>query len=225
MPPSWSARWRWPYWRMEAPRAKVFVLSNIHEVHGSAKGFAQRRDLYFVGGYQHPPNIDAVEWFVNDIWPLIHARLPGVSFHVVGSKAPDSLRAMALEHADQGVRFHGFVEDLDPSWTDCRLSVAPLRYGAGVKGKVNQSMSHGQPVVATPVAMEGLHAEHGRDALIADQAESFASAVVQLYNDEALWERLSEHGLANVAAHFSLDAARTAIDDMFAQLGQAAQGD
>jgi GT2 family glycosyltransferase/glycosyltransferase involved in cell wall biosynthesis len=208
----------------EAPKARVFVLSNIHEVHGSARGFAQRRDLYFVGGYQHPPNINAVEWFIRDIWPLIQPQLPGVSFHVVGSKAPDSLRAMAEQHAGQGVRFHGFVEDLAPFLDGCRLSVAPLRYGAGVKGKVNQSMSHGQPVVATTVAMEGLHAEHGRDALIADQAEAFASAVVQLYNDQATWERLSEHGLANVAQHFSLASARSAIDTMFTELQPAKDG-
>ena len=69
-------------------------------------GFADRKDIYFVGGYQHPPNIDAACWFVNDIWPLIHEQLPEMRFHLIGSKAPDRVRALSGD----GVVFHGFVE-------------------------------------------------------------------------------------------------------------------
>ena len=128
-----------------APGARVEVLSNIHQVAGCKSGFEERKDLFFVGGYQHPPNIDAAQWFVGSIWPLVRERLPGVNFHLIGSKAPERVRALD----GNGVIFHGFVADLQP-WLDaCRLAVAPLRYGAGVKGKVNMSMAHGQPVVAT----------------------------------------------------------------------------
>ncbi|MEJ2534661.1 MAG: glycosyltransferase, partial [Gammaproteobacteria bacterium] len=207
----------------DAPGAAVHILSNIHEVHGRSQGFDGRRDLYFVGGFQHPPNIDAVEWFISDIWPRVHAALPEARFHVVGSKAPDTLRQRVEAHAGEGVVFHGFVEDLEPFLAGCRLSVAPLRYGAGVKGKVNQSMSHGQPVVATSVAVEGLDAEHGREALIADEAADFADAVVRLYGDRALWERISEHGIENVRRHFSVEAARRDLETLFTALeeGQA----
>lgn len=199
----------------EVPDAGVFVLSNIHEVGGRSKPFSERRDLYFVGGYQHPPNIDAAEWFVTDIWPRVRERLPGVTFHLVGSKATDAVRALGEA---EGVKFHGFVESLAPFLDDCRIAVAPLRYGAGVKGKVNQAMAHGQPVVATPAAVEGLGAADGEDVLVADDAEGFADAVVRLYGDESLWNRLSAGGIANVEQHFSAAAARRDLRALLAGL-------
>lgn len=201
----------------EVPDAAVFILSNIHEVSGSAAGFTERSDLYFVGGYQHPPNIDAARWFVEDIWPGIRERLPEARFHLVGSKATDAVRALGDA---EGVTFHGFVESLAPFLDRCRLSVAPLRYGAGVKGKVNQAMAHGQPVVATPAAVEGIHATDGEDVLIASEADAFADAVVRLYEDEALWNRLSENGLTNVRAHFSRDAAKRDLETLFEALAR-----
>jgi glycosyltransferase involved in cell wall biosynthesis len=94
----------------------------------------------------------------------------------------------------------------------CRLGVAPLRYGAGVKGKVNQSMSYGQPVGATSTALEGMHAVPGEDALVADDPEGFADAVVRAYSDESLWLKLSDNGLANVERHFSFGAARKSLE-------------
>ena len=89
--------------------------------------------------------------------------------------------------------------------------MAPLRYGAGVKGKVNLSMAHGQPVVATPCAVEGMHLCDGDDVLVAGDAAGFAEAVVRLYGDRALWQRLAAGGLANVDRYFSLDAARDTV--------------
>jgi glycosyltransferase involved in cell wall biosynthesis len=188
----------------EVPGARIHVVSNIHEIAGSRRPFGERRDLFFVGGYQHPPNVDAAQWFVHDIWPLVREKLPGVRFHLIGSKAPDSVRALAAD----GVEFHGYVRDLAPWLDGCRLAVAPLRYGAGVKGKVNMSMSHGQPVVATPMAVEGTFAADGVDVLVAADAAAFANAVVRLYRDEALWNRISAGALDNVRRHFSAAVAR-----------------
>ena len=198
-----------------APEARIFILSNIHEVRASTRGFGERRDLYFVGGYQHPPNIDAACWFVESIWPAIRERLPDVTFHLVGSKATDEVAALGDA---EGVRFHGFVDSLDPFLDGCRLSVAPLRYGAGVKGKVNQAMAHGQPVVATPAAVEGINATDGEDVLVAASAQAFADAVVRLYQDEALWEKLARGGLENVERHFSTAAAERDILRLFEAL-------
>ena len=195
----------------DAPGEKVHILSNIHEVPGRDKDFAARKDIYFVGGYQHPPNIDAACWFVNDIWPLIHQQLPQMRFHLIGSKAPERIRSLSGD----GVVFHGFVESLQPFLSDCRLAVAPLRYGAGVKGKVNMSMAHGQPVVATPAAVEGMFAEHERELLVAADAESFAAEVVRLYQDEELWNRLSDASIQNVEEHFSLATARASLTALF----------
>jgi glycosyltransferase involved in cell wall biosynthesis len=96
-----------------------------------------------------------------------------------------------------------------------RLAVAPLRFGAGVKGKINLSMAHGQPVVATACAVEGMHLRDGEDVLVADDPQAFADAVVHLYEDEALWTTLARNGLDNVQRHFSLDAARETVRRVF----------
>jgi GT2 family glycosyltransferase/glycosyltransferase involved in cell wall biosynthesis len=191
----------------EAPGARIEVLSNVHEVNGLRAPFESRRDLWFVGGFQHPPNVDAVRWFLAEVWPRAESALPGARFHMVGSRMPDELRALA----DARVEVHGFVEDLGRFLDGCRLSVAPLRYGAGVKGKVNMAMAHGQPVVATPMAVEGMHVVAGEDVLVESDPAAFADAIVRAYSDEALWQRLSRNGLANVERHFSFDAARQAL--------------
>ncbi len=192
----------------DAPDARVEVLSTVHEVHGCRVAFGERRDLVFVGGFQHPPNTDAVIWFVNEIFPRVRAELAQVRFHVIGSKVPDAIRALG----DDQVIVHGFIKDIAPFMDGCRISVAPLRYGAGVKGKVNMAMSYGLPVVGTPIAVEGMHVHAGDEVLVADDADAFATEVIRLYRDESLWNRLSAHGLANVENHFSFGSARTAVN-------------
>jgi O-antigen biosynthesis protein len=192
----------------DAPAARVEILSNLHETRGTGRPFGARRDLVFVGGFRHPPNVDAVRWFATEVFPRIRARLPEVRFHCIGGDTPPEVVALA---AQEGVEVHGHVPDIDPFMDGCRVAVAPLRYGAGVKGKVNLSMAHGQPVVATSCAVEGMHLRDGEDALVADEAQAFADAVLRLYSDEALWQRLSANGHANVQRHFSLDAARDVV--------------
>jgi len=192
------------------PGANVHVLSNIHSLADPGKPFEQRRDLVFVGGFQHPPNIDAAEWLIDEIMPSVRERLPNVRLHLIGSRMPERVRH---KHAP-GVRIHGFVADLTPYLAGCRISLAPLRYGAGVKGKVNQAMSHGLPVVATRCAAEGMYAEHEHDILLADTSAEFAAQIVRLYDDPELWRRLAENGRRNVQQHFSVDAARQALREL-----------
>ncbi|MDR6991233.1 glycosyltransferase [Luteimonas sp. 3794] len=196
----------------DAPEARVTVLSNLHEVAGAGTAFAQRRDLVFVGGFRHPPNVDGMRWFLGDVFPRIRAALPDVRFHCIGGYVPDAIAAFSTA---PGVHVHGHVPDIGPYMDGCRIAVAPLRFGAGVKGKVNLSMAHGQPVVATPCAAEGMYLRDGEDVLLAEDADAFAEAVIALYRDEALWSRLSGNGLANVQAHFSLDAARDTVRRVF----------
>ena len=198
----------------EVPGVRVEILSNVHEIYGCRREFAQRKDLVFVGGFQHPPNVDAVIWFVREVFPHVRAALPEIVVHVIGSKAPPEILELAHDGAAVGgVVVHGFVENLEPFMDGCRISVAPLRYGAGVKGKVNMAMSYGLPVVATSAAVEGMHVRAGADVeqpdvLVADTPEEFAAAIVRLHNDAALWKKLSENGLHNVREHFSFDAAQ-----------------
>ncbi len=196
----------------DMPQQRVEVLSNLHDTHDGGLPFGQRRDLVFVGGFRHPPNVDAVRWFVQSIFPRIARTLPGVRFHCIGAEPPAEIRALA---ATEGVIVHGYVADIAPYMTGCRVAVAPLRFGAGVKGKVNLSMAYGQPVVATSCAVEGMHLQHDLDVLVADAADAFADAVIALYRDEARWQRLAANGVENVRLHFSLDAAREVVRRVF----------
>ena len=204
------------------PGAKVAVVSNIHRVEPVTPGFAGRADLVFVGGFRHPPNVDAVLWLGREILPRLRDRLPEVRVHVVGADAPPEVQALAGE---PGLVVHGHVPDLEALLDRSRIALAPLRFGAGIKGKVNQALARGLPVVATACAVEGMALENGHDVLVADSAEDFADAVVRLYGDEALWNTLRAGGYANTAAHFSADAARRALRGFLAELrARAARG-
>lgn len=190
------------------PAASVHVVSNVHADPAPVAGPAGRRDVLFIGGFRHPPNVDAVLWFGRQVWPRVRARLPALQWHCIGADPPAEVRALGGE---TGIVVHGHVPDLMPWLGGARLTVAPLRFGAGVKGKVNQSMAHGVPVVATPCAVEAMHLHDGVDVLVAEDAAAFADAVVRLASDDALWLQLSHAGQANVRAHFSFDAARAAV--------------
>jgi GT2 family glycosyltransferase/glycosyltransferase involved in cell wall biosynthesis len=179
----------------ELPSARVEVLSNVHDPVAICPPPEGRAGILFVGGFQHPPNIDAVEFYAREIWPLLRASHPEVRTFVIGSRMPGSLRRFGEE---AGLDMLGYVDDLEPYLLGCRVSIAPLRYGAGVKGKVNQAMSYGLPLVATKVSMEGTGFSDDEDVLIADQPEAFAHAISSLCVDDALWRRLSESSRACV---------------------------
>ncbi|TWI02750.1 GT2 family glycosyltransferase [Luteimonas cucumeris] len=196
----------------DAPSANVELLSNLHHLSGAGLPFEERHDLVFVGGFRHPPNVDAVIWFVEEVFPRVRGAIPGMKFHCIGGHVPERIAALARH---EGVTVHGHVPDITPYMDGVRIGLAPLRYGAGVKGKVNLSMAHGQPVVATSCAVEGMHLRNGHDVLVADSAEAYADAIVRLYGDRALWNELSRNGQDNVARHFSPDAARDVVRRVF----------
>jgi glycosyltransferase involved in cell wall biosynthesis len=194
----------------EAPGADVRIISNIHHVYGSRKPFAERRDLFFIGAFAHPPNTDALLWFCQEIFPLVLEQEPEICFSVIGADPPLQVRTLASEQ----VRILGYVSDVTSFFDGCRLSVAPLRYGAGVKGKINQSLAYGLPVVATTQAVEGMFLEDGKSVLVADEPWDFANQVLRLYRDPALWEKLSNNGVAVMKAHFGFASARRALIDL-----------
>jgi GT2 family glycosyltransferase/SAM-dependent methyltransferase len=200
------------------PEADVRVLSNVHHPVGEVPGPQGRTGLLFVGSFDHLPNRDAVGWMVRDVLPLVQRRHPGTVLHVVGSNpSPD-----VLELAAETVEVHGWMPDLMPLHQRCRLSVAPLRFGAGVKGKVGESMAAGLPTVCTPVAVEGMQLVDGQHVLVAADASRFADHVVTLLEDDALWRTISEAGTSAVAQRFGPDVARTALADLLATASKSA---
>jgi len=170
--------------------------------------FTARTNLIFLAGFGHRPNVDAVRWFVEEIWPRVHAKLPEAQFHIVGAEAPKVVQRLG-EVA--GVKVIGFVPDLESILSSYRLTVAPLRYGAGIKGKLAMTMGAGIPCVCTSIAAEGMHIESGVHGEVADDAQEFADAVVRLYSDPDLWAKLSANGRTLIAENFSSDANRASL--------------
>jgi len=188
--------------KSDLPAANLCLMPFSRHIIGTRNGFADRRDIVFIGGYQHLPNVDAVKYFVSNVLPHLRKLLPGVRFYVVGSKPPAEFQLLAAED----VIVTGFVENLNPLLDRMRISVAPLRYGAGIKGKIGTALAAGLPVVATSLAAEGMSLTDGETILIADDPEFFAQTVSRLYNDETLWCQLSRAGIAFAERAWGIDA-------------------
>ena len=198
------------------PDAKLRLIPIVRPVPGCLAPFETRRGVVFIGGFAHKPNVDAVIYLIEEIWPLVRRAVPDIELTIVGSGPSDEVRALA--NADNSVTLVGYVQDLTDIFRTCRLTVAPLRYGAGIKGKVVTSLTYGVPCVATPVAVEGMGLVHGEHVLTGETPEAFAQAIVQAYHDEALWLKLSGGGLAFAQDNFSIDSIRTRIKEMLQAL-------
>jgi putative sugar O-methyltransferase len=201
----------------EIPGAKVHLIPLVREVPKEldVPGFDARADMMFVGTYQHPPNVDAVVFFAKEVWPLVRARVPDARFLIVGSQVTPVVEKLA----GAGIEVLGFVEDLDPLMARCRLSVAPLRFGAGIKGKVGTALQAGLPTVATTIAVEGTPIIPGEHVLVADTPEDFAEAVVRAYTDPALWNALSKAGFQFVKDDYSFETNIRRITTLLEDVG------
>jgi FkbM family methyltransferase len=169
------------------PGASLLHLPLARQVHWPDITCERRSGIGFVGGFAHMPNIDAVRYFLAEIWPHVHAALPGLRFDIVGAGLP----AEVLDGVPGDVRYLGAIDDLDAWLNGLRLSIAPLRIGAGAKGKVASSLCAGLPCVASPVAAEGMGLTPGENILVAEMPVAFAAEVVRLHEDPALWQRIS----------------------------------
>ncbi len=193
-----------------APRARVSILATIHDPMPGPVPFAERSGMIFIGGFRHPPNLDAITWYAESVLPILREKAPGIVTTVIGSNAPPALEKFAAPD----FVIAGFVPDVAPYYQQARLSISPLRYGAGIKGKVSLAMQYGVPVVATTVSVEGMYLTPEHDVLVADDAAGFADAIIRLNSDEALWNRLRAGGIENLEARFSTKAARRALSSL-----------
>jgi len=155
------------------------------------------RELSFVGHFDHAPNVDGLRWFVHAIWPRVLARHPGAHLSVAGTRVSDEVRGLASR---PGVRLLGHVPDTAPLLDRAWLSIAPLRYGAGMKGKVVEAMASAVPVVTTPVGAQGLPAVSGEHLLVSEDPSSFADAAASLLDDPERSARIGLAGQRLVAA-------------------------
>lgn len=163
--------------------------------------------LLFSGSLGYPPNADGAQWLAREVLPRVQRQRPGVKLMIVGRNAPSAVQALASDD----VQIAGFVPELEPVLADAEVYVAGLHSGAGTKLKVVEALAAGRPLVATPVAAEGLDLIDGEHALIAEDADAFGAAVVRLLEDRELAAQLASAGRAHVAARFSWSAAVDAL--------------
>lgn len=168
----------------------------------------ERKDLFFIGGFNHGPNVDAVKWLANDILPLLLRKLPEIVVHIAGSNMPEEFERLANDHLIMEGRISD--EELETFYRKIRICIVPLRYGAGIKGKVVESMAQGLPVVTTSCGAEGiLNAEE--ILTCADTPQEIVACIAELYDDEAKLQSISNKGLDYVRKHFSEENARNVL--------------
>ncbi|MBT2295920.1 glycosyltransferase [Pseudomonas fluorescens] len=156
--------------------------------------FEDRAHFLSIGNFRHAPNWDAVLWMKNAIWPLIRQQLPDAQLHLYGAYTPP--KAAALHNPAQGFHIMNWAEDALQVMSAARVCLAPLRFGAGIKGKLIEAMLCGTPNVTTPIGAEAMHGEMPWPGSIAQSAAEIARAAVQLYRDQRLWTRAQDDGLA-----------------------------
>lgn len=181
------------------PNAHVEIVPNIHSVSETHTPFEERQGLLFIGHYLHTPNEDAVIYFINDVLPHIQEKFGNIPFFILGSAVTKNLK----QYESDFIHVIGYVDDPAPWFDKARIFVAPLRYGAGMKGKIGQSLGLGLPVVTTSIGAEGMMLENDVQVLIADDPVEFANTVIRLYSDAELWRKLKMNGLKHISEHFS----------------------
>lgn len=190
------------------PGARVEVLSTVHDPVAGPPQIDGRSGMVFVANYQHPPNIDAVHWFVDSILPLVRAEVPDATVRLVGASMTPEIAALRAA----GIDIVGWVHDLTPIYRSARVVIAPLRFGAGVKGKVAEAIEFGVPLVGTSVAIEGMDLIPGTTVAVGDDEQDFADAVVSLLTDDDRWHQLAGAGQDVLREKFSSAAARQVLD-------------
>jgi GT2 family glycosyltransferase/glycosyltransferase involved in cell wall biosynthesis len=179
-------------------------------------GFRDRKDIAFLGGFNHPPNMEAVEWFLSNVMPLIRKSLPEVTFRIYGSSIPEKLHDLASN--EPGVCVHGWVPALSDALDNCRMFVAPLQSGAGIKGKVIEALARGVPSVLSSIASEGINIHNGSDGIVAGSPASWADSILSIYNDQRAWESMSRNAQRFADASFGFS---TGVLQMRAALTEA----
>ncbi|EJL02361.1 MULTISPECIES: glycosyltransferase [Pseudomonas] len=162
--------------------------------------FEDRAHFLSIGNFRHAPNWDAVLWMKNAVWPLIRQQLPGVQLHLYGAYTPP--KAAALHNPAQGFHIMNWAEDALQVMSAARICLAPLRFGAGIKGKLIDAMLCGTPNVTTPIGAEAMGGEMPWPGAIGQSASAIADAAVQLYGDQARWAHAQDAGLALLASRY-----------------------
>ncbi len=184
----------------------LYIYEN--ELNDIEKDFSKRQDIIYVGGFGHPPNEDAVLWFAKEVFPRVLEKYPTMKWHVVGSKVTKAVQALANDN----ILIEGFQPDkeLHRLYRECRIAVVPLRYGAGVKGKVVESAYFQIPLVTTSIGAEGLNCED-HPFVVEDDAVKMAEKICNLYENYDELKELSDRGKVFIQKNFTLEVAKDVL--------------
>lgn len=202
----------------ENPALKTFTIPNIHPLQDPIPAPARdNKNLVFIGSYARPggeTNIDAMLYFCRDILPLIAAAEPDVRLKIIGGPPTPEITGLASEH----VQVLGFVPDTKPFLEASAISIAPLRFGGGMKGKIGEAMSLGLPVVTTSTGIEGFGLEPDKHVLMGDTPRAFADAVIGVLRDRSHLERVRMAGWQFIRDNYSDVAVRMRVRELLRQL-------
>jgi GT2 family glycosyltransferase len=195
--------------------SKVARCPWVVEVETKIKPFATRAGIAFLGNYQHPPNEEALRYFISEVMPALRQKAPGVVLKIYGANMPAELNKWATDD----IVVHGFVPDVAEVYQHCRIFIAPLQSGAGIKGKVIGALAAGTPTIMTSLAGEGVGVSRGVEAVIADSASEWVSAIAALYHDEKRWTEMSRHALQFARENFSFESGLKKMSAALAMAG------
>jgi O-antigen biosynthesis protein len=198
----------------ENKQLKIFIVPIIMPIKEQSINPGSK-ELIFIGGFNWNPNIDGIEWFVKEIWKSIRDRVPDAVITVIGSHPTEVILELGKT---SGVNVLGYVPDTNPYLKRAAISIAPLRYGGGMKGKVTEAMSIGLPVVTTSVGAQGLNAISGKHLLIADEPLKFAEAVISLLESPSSRTEMGLAGQQLTADLCSPEVAEKVMRDMLDSL-------
>ena len=194
--------------------SNVAVVPNIHTPYqGESKSFSEREGILFIGSYNHPPNVDAVLWLCQEIMPLVWSKIPEVKVTLLGNEPKPEVQNLHSER----VKVTGYVEDVSPYFLNHRVFVSPLRYGAGMKGKIGQSLEYGLPVVSTVIGTEGMNLVPDINVLEANTTEIFAQQIIRLYQNESLWQQMATCAEKAIAP-YSAEKVKVKLSETFERL-------
>jgi len=199
--------------RKDCPGLTLGIVPNIHRLVSPGNN-APKNELIFVGGFNHDPNVDAVLYFCRDILPLIREKVPEVKLTVVGANPPEEIKKLINDL----ILVTGYVPSVTSYLRKSYISVAPLRYGAGMKGKIGEAMAHGVPVVTTSVGAQGMGLLDRENTLIADNPESFAMAVVELMKNDILYRMVQKNAIEHVKNNYTAVQVSRQIQNILAEL-------
>jgi O-antigen biosynthesis protein len=193
---------------------QVAVIPNIHRTHqDTVPHFEQREGILFIGSYNHAPNVDGVLWLCQEIMPFVWQINPDIKVTLLGNNPSAEVLALGSDR----ITVTGYIDDVSPYFLSHKLSVSPLRYGAGMKGKIGQSLEYSLPVVSTHMGMEGMNLVAEEHVLAANSALDFAQQIIRLYTDADLWHKLSSNA-SEAIANYSPAAVELKVAEIFQQI-------